>query len=447
MLRDAWALTIEALCWVELKGLSERLALIRASKELGIQDPNARGLAHKLVLETIRRQNFLDFMINSVLKPKSVSDFHRGVRGFLRLYTYEAKFRGEDGYEQGASMAGMGRSILGWRRLENVEEALGLLLSLNPEEVLKGLSDEEKVSLQMFQPLWFVKYCSKLLGRHGALEFFLSTLSSTPTYIRINTLKMAEEKLLKKMANDGVNLEKVEELPYTYKVIEKRDPLVRTLSFKNGLFFIQDKASCLATEVTSPKPGMTILDVCAAPGAKTTHLAQLMENKGVIYSVDFSPRRMKVWKREVVRMGVKIAFPIIGDAYKPLPLKKVEADLVVLDPPCTSTGAFSRMPSAKWRLSKRSIKKMASLQWEMLKNCVEFVKEGGSLTYSTCSITAEENEVLIERFLNWNPEFRLVVTKPQMGLPGLRGQTSSQRLYPHIHKCNGFFVTKLTKRS
>jgi 16S rRNA (cytosine967-C5)-methyltransferase len=135
---------------------------------------------------------------------------------------------------------------------------------------------------------------------------------------------------------------------------------------------------------------------------------------------------------------------MIVDAQKPLPIK-VEADLVLLDPPCTSTGAFGRTPSAKWRLTKQSVFNMAKVQWNMLNNCAEKVKTGGYLVYSTCSISLEENEMLIEKFLKWNLDFTPVDTVPRIGLPGLRGQSQSQRLYPHLHSCNGFFVAKMMK--
>ena len=114
-------------------------------------------------------------------------------------------------------------------------------------------------------------------------------------------------------------------------MLSTEKPLNRTKSFTEGLFYIQDLASCLAAEVADPKPGMTILDVCAAPGAKTSFMAQLMENRGRIYSIDYSKRRMNVWKNEIGRMGVKIARPIIADACNPLPVN-VKVDLVILDP-------------------------------------------------------------------------------------------------------------------
>jgi SAM-dependent methyltransferase len=117
---------------------------------------------------------------------------------------------------------------------------------------------------------------------------------------------------------------------------------------------VQDKASCLAVEVADPKPSELVLDVCAAPGAKTTYMAQLMQNQGTVYSVDYSRRRIREWKNEAKRMGVTNSAAVVADAQKPLPMNVV-ADLVVLDPPCTSTGAFGKTPSAKWRLTKRSM--------------------------------------------------------------------------------------------
>ena len=445
MLREVWALAIEALCWIELRGLSERLALVRATKTLGIHDPGAMGLAHKLVMETVRRQNFLDHLLNTVLHPDSVSRLSPNLRAFLRLYVYQTKVVGRDSYEKATAMARTGRSLLGWRRLEKVEEALGVMLSLNPTDTMQDLDADEKTALQMFQPVWFLRYCVKLLGRPEALSLFESMLTATPAYVRLNTLRTTEEKAVKSLDRDGVTLEAVEDLPHTYKVIKTQGPVTRTASFREGFLYVQDKASCLATEVASPTPGMTVLDVCAAPGAKTTHIAQLMDNRGTVVSVDYSRRRMDVWARETRRMGARIAIPVIADAFNPLPLHDFEADLVFLDPSCTSTGAFSRAPSAKWRLSKRSIRGMAELQWKMLRHCAAYVKEGGSLAYSTCSITVEENECLVERFLKLHPEFALAETVPRIGIPGLRGLAECQRLYPHVHSCNGFFIAKLSR--
>jgi 16S rRNA (cytosine967-C5)-methyltransferase len=447
LLKEAWTLAIETLSWMEMRRLSERLALAKTVKQLGIKDVDAVRLANMLVCETVRRQNFIDNFINNALKPESLNEFNLGVQAFLRLYVYQtriAKNWAKVDVEEAENIAKLARSILGWGVLRKVEHVLGVLLTQKPASILEGLNDEERIGLLTFHPTWFVKYCFKLFGRREAITMLEANMQPPPTYMRLNTLKADENVVLQKLSEEGIKVEKVEELRYAYKVVATKQPLTRTASFREGVFYIQDKASCFAAEAANPKSGMIVLDVCAAPGAKTTYLAQLMQNCGAIYSVEYSKRRMDVWKSEVAHMGVDIAVPIIADACNPLPFA-IEADVAVLDPPCTSTGSFGKLPSAKWRLTRRSVGKMAEIQWQMMNNCAEHVKPEGTLIYSTCSITVEENEMLIERFLKWHPEFSLTEIIPKVGLPGLRGMEKCQRLYPHINQCNGFFIAKLLK--
>jgi 16S rRNA (cytosine967-C5)-methyltransferase len=443
MLRDAWTLAIETLNWIELRRLGERLALTKAAKQLKIKDPKAIGLAHRLVTETLRKMNYIDLMLNKALHPQQLSDFKLRTRTFLRLYFYETRIA-DSNLQKAQRIAQMGRKILGWWKLNDVEPFLGKVLSINTQNPLSGLEETQKIALQTYHPQWFVKYCYKLLGRAEALKFLEQSAQITPVYIRLNTLNAPTETLLQKVQDEQISVEKVPKLKDAYKLLETKKPLTRTQSFKQGLFFIQDKASCLAAEVADPKQNSTVLDVCAAPGSKTTYLAQLMENTGNIFSVDYSTRRIKVWKKETTHMGVTNAQPIVADVRTGLPLN-TSADLVILDPPCTSTGTFGKNPDAKWRLTKRSMLGMSKIQSEMIANCANHVNQGGFLVYSTCSITLEENEMVIESFLKHNPEFKLVEPKPKIGLPGLRGLTKCQRLYPNVHECNGFFVAKMKK--
>jgi 16S rRNA (cytosine967-C5)-methyltransferase len=447
LLKEAWTLAIETLSWMEMRRLSERLALAKTVKQLGINDIDALRLAHVLSLETIRRRNFIDALINRTLKPRTIDEFNLGVQAFLRLYSYQtriAKNWSKIDMKEAENIAKLGRSILGWKTLRNVEHVLGFLLTQKPQSVFEGASDEERIGLLTFHPTWFVRYCFRLFGRREAISLLEGNMQSSPAYIRINTLKAEENKILEKIAEDKIQIEKVEKLKFVYKLMGTKQPLTRTASFRQGLFYIQDKASCFAAEAANPKAGMTILDICAAPGAKTTYLAQLMQNRGHIYSIDYSKRRMSIWKNGVTYMGADIAVPIIADACHPPPLNTA-VDIVILDPPCTSTGAFGKLPSAKWRLTRRSVDKMAEIQWQMLNSCAESVKPSGTLIYSTCSVAVEENEMLIERFLKWHAGFSLAEIEPRIGLPGLRGLEKCQRLYPHVHQCNGFFIVKLIK--
>ncbi len=430
-----------------MQKLSERMALAKTVKQLNIRDTDAVRLSYGLVVETIRRKNLIDKFINCQLRDKPIEEYDMGVQAFLRLYVYQTRvtknWRGYD-LKEAEHIAKMGRAILGWETLRVVEPILGFLLTQKIEPVLEGAKEDERVALLTFHPTWFVKYCFDLFGKEQAVAFLEGNLKPPETCIRLSTLRASQEEIVAKLEGEGVKLEKVEPLQYTYRLLSTKGPLNRLDTYRLGFFYIQDKASCFAAEATDPKPEATLIDVCAAPGAKTTYLAQLMHNKGTIYSVDYSRRRMRVWRQEVGRMWVNIAEPVIADACTPLPMS-VEADVVILDPPCTSTGVFAKLPAAKWRLSPKSIEKMSDIQWNMINNCAEKVKSGGLLTYSTCSVTVEENEMIVERFLQTHPEFSLMEITPKMGLPGLRGLDKCRRLYPHIHRCNGFFIAKLKK--
>ncbi len=448
LLKDAWTVAIEALSWMELQKLSERLALAKTVKQLEVRNSNAVRYAYGLVVETVRRKNLIDKIVNRVLTTKEIGELNLGVQSFLRLYVYQtriAKHWGEFDLKEAARIAKIGRAILGWKKLREVEPFLGFLLTLELDSVLKKAGEEERIGLRTFHPTWFVKYCINLLGRPEAVAFLEGDVNPPPTCIRVNTLKAPEEEILEMLAMEGIKLEKIESLKHVYKVVSTKRSFTDSAGFHEGFFYIQDKSSCFAAEAANPQPEMMVLDVCAAPGAKTTYLGQLMKNHGIICSVDYSVRRVQTWKREVSRMGVKNAVPVLSDACVSLPFK-LEADLIVLDPPCTSTGVFAKQPSAKWRLSPRSIEKMADIQWRMINNCAEHVKSGGVLTYSTCSITIEENEIIIERFMKRHPDFSLKKITPNIGLPGFRGLKKCRRLYPHVHESNGFFIAKLLKK-
>lgn len=432
---------------MEMQRLSERLALERTVKQLRIENPSAVRYGYGLVCDTIRHKNLIDNFINSVLKPKIISEFPLGVQAFLRLYVYQTRITKKwhkIDLTEASKIAKLARKILDWTTLIEIEPVLGLLLTRQLKASLEGETDEKRISLQTFHPTWFVKYCIKLFGREEAIAFLEGSVYPPPTYIRLNTLFAPEKDILERLANEGIKLEKVELLKHPYKVTGNKLPLAQTTGYKEGLFYIQDKASCYAAEVANPEPNMTVLDVCAAPGAKTTYLAQLMQNQGSLYSVDYSRRRMQTWQKEVVRMGVRIAEQVIADARISLPFTP-ETDIIILDPPCTSTGAFGKFPSAKWRLTPLSIERMSAIQWQMINNCTEKLKTGGTLVYSTCSVTVEENEMIIERYLKVHPEFTLTQITPEIGFPGLRGLKKCRRLYSHVHQSNSFFIAKLQK--
>ena len=174
MLKDAWTIAIETLSQIELQKLSERLALARATRQLGVDNADAVRYAYGLVVETVRRRNLIDKFVDSVLKPKTLSELSLGVQAFLRLYFYQTRVVKdwvEPDLVEAARIAKLARAILCWKTLRSVEPFLGFLLTRQMEPVVRGASDEERTGLRTFHPTWFVKYCFRLFGRSEAIAF------------------------------------------------------------------------------------------------------------------------------------------------------------------------------------------------------------------------------------------------------------------------------------
>ena len=399
-----------------------------------------------LILETTRRRNLIDHLILRASGGQLALDsLQHGIASFLRLFCYwtrlhEAGDRDMDRFLRAA------RSALGWRTLQPIEPVLGRILALDIPEEIGKLPHDEATALSIFHPAWFVCASTFLLGRPGALKLMQRNAHRASSYIRVNTLLGNDDACLREIEEVGIELEPVQSLPLAFKVLSFKQPVVQTKPYRQGRILIQDKASILASIIAAPKPDDSVLDVCAAPGAKTAHLAQLMENKGTIYSIDKSSSRMSFWRREATRLGVKIAHPLLADASKSLPVDK-QAEVVLLDPPCSNTGTFWKSPAEKWTTTPERVRALARTQRTMLENVSRSVREGGTLVYSTCSILAEENEHVVNSFLAANPDFRAVDSSPRIGLPGLYGSEMSQRLYPHTHDCNGHFLSKMKRIS
>jgi len=443
-MRNAVALAIEALSWMEHEGLGERAAFARASKQLRVTESDQLRTAQLLVLETTRRRNFIDYLIQSTADGHlDLESLQHGITSFLRLFCYWAKFHGASGDDL-TRMLRAARSVLGWKTLHPIEYLFGRILALDLPEATAKLPGDENLALSLFHPAWFVRSCTPLLGRSEALKLMRRNLERPTSYIRLNTLRGSEEACLREIERSEIDVKPVEHLPLTFRVLSSRRPIVQTEAYKRGRMAIQDKASILASVIAGPAPGDSVLDVCAAPGAKTSHLAQLMQNKGTIYSVDRSSDRMSFWRREVSRLGVDIAHPLLADARKPLPIA-MEADVVVLDPPCSNTGTFWKSPATKWVMTPERVRWLAAIQRVMLENAARFVREGGTLVYGTCSILTEENERVVNPFFQVNPDFKAVDSSPRIGLPGLYGSEAVQRLYPHTHDCNGHFLVKMRR--
>ncbi|MCD6235573.1 MAG: RsmB/NOP family class I SAM-dependent RNA methyltransferase [Thaumarchaeota archaeon] len=321
---------------------------------------------------------------------------------------------------------------------ESVEPWIGLTRS-----IAYGVAE---VSEAERYPRWFVKMLRVILGRGEAERLMRFQDENKPrTYVVLNKLLKPAEKILEEAEKAGIELNPDRRLPGIYVLEKAADTRALTRLVRKGLLLIQDFSSYYAVFAADPKPGETVLDLCAAPGTKTILMGISMLNNGLIISMDSSIQRIRTHLKRVRRAGLKIVEEIAADATADLPLR-IQADLVLLDPPCSSTGLFWREPTYRRSIKPRHVRMFARLQAKMIESAAGHVKKGGRLIYSTCSVSLEENELLIEDFLKRHPEFELSRIEPELGSDGLRGLRKARRLYPHRDLCNGFFVAKLTKK-
>jgi 16S rRNA (cytosine967-C5)-methyltransferase len=332
---------------------------------------------------------------------------------------------------------GWARQIIGWRDLQPYEEYIARLVSHRTRSKGSAFSEFERLALDTCHPAWFVERLVRVFGRAPALAILKRNLHPVSAFARVNPLKSVDEESVAKELNGS----KVNGVRNAYLLESSSQPATRAKLSTSGSIVFQDLASMVAGLVASPKAGQTVLDLCAAPGNKTTHLAAQMGNIGEIYSVELSPARLLHWKKEVTRTGCLIASPIRADA-RNLPFQ-TRAEVVLVDPPCSNSGVFARDPTSKWRINPPRVTDLASRQNAILQAASRHVTPGGTLVYCTCSILPEENEFVVEAFLKRNPELTLVPQSPFIGLPGLRGLTKCQRFYSHLHDCNGYFIAKM----
>ena len=274
----------------------------------------------------------------------------------------------------------------------------------NYEQLFKIKDSKERISKTTSMPIWIVE---KLIEQKGEKEAEMicnnSNLKPNLT-IRINTLKNTQQEFIQKLKDQKIEYEETE---YKNFLILKNQKNIENLSlFKEGLFTVQDLSAGLAAKTLNPQPGESVLDCCSAPGGKTTYLAEIMNNKGNIEAWDIHKHRVELVDKSSKRLGINIIKTKVKDATVYDSNYDEKFDKILLDVPCLGIGVIKRKPDIKWQRNPEDIEKISKIQFEILKTCSKYLKNGGKLVYSTCSILEEENQNIIEKFLKQNKNFK-----------------------------------------
>lgn len=301
------------------------------------------------------------------------------------------------------------------------------------------------LSIKYSHPEWLVKRWVEEFGFEFTEALCMANNKKPKLNIRVNTLKISRDELMKKFNNKGLE---VYETKYADDGIIVENPIriTDTEEFNKGYFQIQDESSMLVGQVLNPKEDSLVLDVCSAPGGKTTHIAQKMNNKGKIIARDIHKHKLKLVEQNAKRLGIDIIKTEVYDALVFDNDLVGKIDYCVVDAPCSGFGLIRRKPEIKYNRTLEDIKEINEIQYSILKNSSRYLKQNGILVYSTCTIEKEENIRLINRFLSENPMYRLVpIEEIKCDDIKISSKNGYIELFPNIHGTDGFFIAKLIK--
>ncbi len=408
-------------------------------------DRRDRRLVTHLVYGSLRWRNSLDWIINQVADRK-VTNMTPWVRNALRLGVYQLEY-----LDRIPARAACNETVEAVKKHSNrgaVKYVNAVLRNIvrRLEEI--EYPDYEKnpvqhLRYQYSQPQWLIERWRRHYGAEITKEI-CSTLNQIPLVVgRTNTLQVTREQLITNLAQEGVTADRLKLIPEAVKLIDFS--AIRELSsFQQGQFMVQGLSSMLAAPLLAPAPGETVVDLCSAPGGKTTHLAQLMKNQGQVHAVDKSQAKLDLVAENCRRLGVENVSTHCQDGRTVSLTEPV--DKVLVDAPCSGLGIMANKPEIKWQKSPQNIEELADLQVELLANGLSLLPAGGELLYTVCTFTPEETEQVIER-LHGLQEFSLADLSSIAAEYGLTEFTTGKtiKILPVTGQWEGFFMCKLIK--
>ncbi|KAB2833795.1 MAG: 16S rRNA (cytosine(967)-C(5))-methyltransferase RsmB [Candidatus Brocadia sp.] len=251
-------------------------------------------------------------------------------------------------------------------------------------------------------PEWLIQRWISRYGKEKTMEICKANNRTPRLFLRINQRKISVREFVGLLDKRGIRADTVNDAVVVADIAVQEIP-----GFAEGLFFVQDISAMKVADFLKTEKSHIVLDLCAAPGGKTTHIAELLEGTGWVYALDISFNRLRLVKENCRRMGIQNVFLVCGDASGGRVPFQIQFDRVLIDAPCSNTGVFARRTEARWRLKERDIQTLASLQYSILKAGAAMMKPDGYLVYSTCSIEPEENQEVIKKFLDSESQFYL----------------------------------------
>lgn len=436
-MKNARQTAFEILLKIEKNKAYSNIALDSAVREFS-PDSTDRAFISRLVYGVTERKLTLDYIYSGYLKQPP-SKLKPELLTVLRMGTYQLCFA-----DKIPVSAAVNESVE-LAKKNGAAYAAGLVNAVLRKVsqngfVTDGLPDDEKrISIEYSVPAELVKFFIHHYGYDGAVGIFKSSLQPKKITVRVNTLKTDAAALIAALTAEGTEV--CETRLENALIIRPKDAVYELDSYKQGLFHVEDISSQMCVKALCAQPGDRVLDICSAPGGKSFAAAQYMNNTGEIVSCDLYEQRVGLIESGAQRLGINMINAKVNDAsvYDP---QLGFFDRVLCDVPCSGLGIINKKPEIKYK-SLDSIKELIPIQKAILETASRYVKPGGVLVYSTCSLNPNENRRVCDAFLEAHNEFHSVDAAP--GEPRFLNEGDYMTFVPHINNCDGFFVAKFLK--
>ena len=433
------ALALEFLLEVE-KGALSHVALRGMLERYQYLDKQERAFLTRLCEGTLERRLELDAIINHfskvpVKKQKPV------IRNLLRMSVYQLKYMDQVPDSAVCNEAVRLAQKKGFGTLKGFVNGVLRSIARGIEEI-----SFDDLSICYSTPQWIVDQWVEEYGKDKAVRMLADQYAEKPVTIRINEAKTTKQQLKARLESEGVTVQEVDGMDCAL-AISGFDYLRALSSFREGLFHVQDVSSMLVAEIANPQKGNYIIDMCAAPGGKSLHVGDKMGDYGTVDARDISQYKVDMIEENIHRTDSINVQAHVMDATVFDVDSELKADIVIADVPCSGYGVIGKKPEIKYRVTPQKQEEIVILQRTILDRAAEYVKPGGVLVFSTCTIAKEENEENMMWFMNHHP-FKLESIDPYLP-EELHSETTALgylQLLPGVHKTDGFFIAKFRRK-
>ena len=451
---------------VQNNGAYANIALAHALRKNRMDDRDRR-FCTELAYGTIKAGKSIDWFLNRHIKKRTLDDSPEEIRSILRVGAYQLLFMTKIPHAAAvnestelAKQANVHEGIVKFvngvlrncaREIESIAGTKSQLPAFGKivDEKFSDHTSAEYIAVRYLHPQWLIEHWIDNYGVVETIKLCEFDNQDPPLSIRVNTLKTSRSVALKLLASEGISA-KASDWAAEGIIVKDHGSLDDFYLMQDGTLVAQDESSQLVAYVLDPKTDDLILDACAAPGGKTTHIAALIQNRGRIAACDSNSKRLELLRKNAERLTATCIEPFVEDARKLGNLYADQFDRVLVDAPCSGLGVLRRKPDARWKKTPESLKNLPKLQMEILESCSKCVMKNGALVYSTCTIEKAENDDVIDEFLAKHPGF-IIESAPLYTSRDLLAKNPSLmafrtlKLFPTIDGVDGFFIARMKR--